>query len=78
MNWAFVKREGAVLTEQPQVALAFSPFANRLDAYFVLYVIEAFVVTEVFVNLSPKAHKALNKVLYVRVCENPLSVCGQS
>jgi hypothetical protein len=36
----------------------------RLDLYFSIYVIEALVLTELYVYLNPKAKRELNKVNY--------------
>jgi hypothetical protein len=36
----------------------------RLDLYFSIYVIEALVLTELYVYLNPKAKRGLNKVNY--------------
>ncbi len=36
----------------------------QLDLYFSIYVIEALVLTELYVYLNPKAKRGLNKVNY--------------
>jgi len=37
----------------------------RLDLYFSIYLIEALVLTELYIYLNPKAKRALNTVNYV-------------
>jgi hypothetical protein len=38
---------------------------NRLDLYYSIYLIEALVVTELYIYLNPRAKKGLNTVIYL-------------
>jgi hypothetical protein len=38
---------------------------NRLDFYYSIYLIEALVVTELYIYLNPRARRGLNVVTYL-------------
>ena len=38
---------------------------SSLDLYWTIYIIEALVLTELYVYLNPKARRGLNRVSYV-------------